>query len=340
MGPAADKNGRDPFRFRGLHPMITLGTASDRYAGWQGQIYSPDKYLDRVTQRTKKVGATTFTEKVLPVDSVAEYFEHFGILEIDFTFYRPLLAEDRQPTTAYHVLQQYSRHLKPDDRLLLKVPQQVLANKLYRAGGFVANPDYLDADLFAQRFYESAQALIGDRLAGFVFEQAYQRKNERLPVAEIVAALKAFFSRLPTDDRYHLELRTPAYLKAPYFDLLAEMGVGQVLSHWTWLPALSRQFKLAGRRFFNAGRQTVIRLITPLHLSYEETYGRAFPFDVLVEGMASPAMIPDTLDLIQSALARGQQVNVIVNNRSGGNAPLIAREVARGFAQRQATPAA
>jgi uncharacterized protein YecE (DUF72 family) len=30
----------------------------------------------------------TFIEEVLPVDSVQEYFEHFPVLEIDFTFYR------------------------------------------------------------------------------------------------------------------------------------------------------------------------------------------------------------------------------------------------------------
>ena len=28
------------FRFRHLHPNILIGTASDRYAGWIGQIYS------------------------------------------------------------------------------------------------------------------------------------------------------------------------------------------------------------------------------------------------------------------------------------------------------------
>jgi hypothetical protein len=39
----------------------------------------------------------TFVERVLPVDSVEEYFEHFPVLEIDFPFYRPLLDNDSQP---------------------------------------------------------------------------------------------------------------------------------------------------------------------------------------------------------------------------------------------------
>ena len=28
------------FCFRGLQPLVFMGTASDRYAGWLGQIYS------------------------------------------------------------------------------------------------------------------------------------------------------------------------------------------------------------------------------------------------------------------------------------------------------------
>jgi hypothetical protein len=30
----------ETFHFRNLHPKILLGTASDRYAGWIGQIYT------------------------------------------------------------------------------------------------------------------------------------------------------------------------------------------------------------------------------------------------------------------------------------------------------------
>ncbi|MFZ2089598.1 MAG: hypothetical protein WAU47_13585, partial [Desulfobaccales bacterium] len=78
------------FLFRHLHPQVRMGTASDRYAGWQGQIYTGDRYQGRIKPRPKVVGEHTFTEEVLPVDSVAEYFEHFPVLEIDFTFYRPL----------------------------------------------------------------------------------------------------------------------------------------------------------------------------------------------------------------------------------------------------------
>ena len=100
------------FNFRSLHPQVFIGTASDRYAGWIGQIYSQDRYAGRITKRTKIIAGKSFIEEVLPVDSVEEYFEHSSVLEIDFTFYRPLLDQHGQPTQNYQVLKTYSRHLK------------------------------------------------------------------------------------------------------------------------------------------------------------------------------------------------------------------------------------
>jgi len=73
------------FLFRSLHPNFALGTASDRYAGWIGQIYSEEKYGHRITQRLRVLKQRTFTEEILPVDSLEEFFEHFSILEIDYT---------------------------------------------------------------------------------------------------------------------------------------------------------------------------------------------------------------------------------------------------------------
>ena len=97
----------EEYRFRDIHPKIFLGTASDRYAGWIGQVYSQGRYEARITRRSKSVGGQTFTEEVLPVESVGEYFEHFRALEIDFTFYRPLADPDGKPTPNHHVLRQY-----------------------------------------------------------------------------------------------------------------------------------------------------------------------------------------------------------------------------------------
>jgi uncharacterized protein YecE (DUF72 family) len=216
------------FRFRNLHPRVRLGTASDRYAGWLGQIYSEERYLGRLNQRPRAVGDQTFTETVLPVDSVAEYFEHFPILEIDFTFYRRLTDQQGRPTQNFQTIKAYSRHLRQGDALILKAPQAVMAPRLRRGQGYEANPAYLDAEVFTRQFYQPALELLGPALTGFIFEQEYLPKKDRPPVTELAAALDDFFRSIPRDPRYHLELRTDLYLREPVFEVLAKHGVGQV----------------------------------------------------------------------------------------------------------------
>jgi uncharacterized protein YecE (DUF72 family) len=319
------------YRFRGLHPGVFVGTASDRYCGWIAQIYSQDLYEGRIISRSHKIGGKSFRERILPVDSVREYFEHFRVVEVDYTFYQLLLDTNGKPTQTYQVLQSYRNHLAEDDGVILKVPQRVFAQKIRQGSGYAANESYLDRALFTHQFYAPATELLGSNLKGFVFEQEYQRKEERTPAKELAHALAEFFGAIPRDPRYHVELRTESYLSQPIFALLEEMGIGQVLSHWTWLPPLQTQFAKSGRRFFNTGRESIIRLMTPLGTRYEDAYARAFPFTNLVEGMLQPRMIEETAELMEEGIGQDVRMNIIINNRAGGNAPRIAQLIADRF---------
>ena len=46
LGPKEDIK---KFIFRHLHPQVKMGTASDRYAGWLGQIYTEERYHGRIS---------------------------------------------------------------------------------------------------------------------------------------------------------------------------------------------------------------------------------------------------------------------------------------------------
>jgi len=319
----------EKFQFRNLHPKIFIGTASDRYAGWIGQIYTPGRYENRLTRRLHKVGDQSFVEEVLPVESVEEYFEHFSVLEIDYTFYQPLLDKDGRPTESYQILRQYQNYLRRGDRLILKVPQIISARKIRKKGQYLLNEGFLNPEVFINQFYKPATELVGCFLSGFIFEQEYQRQEERFPVERMALALADFFKAIPSETRYHIELRTESYLSKPVFEVLERYGVGQVLSHWTWLPSLKKQWAKSGKRFFN--QEAIIRLMTPLGIKYEEAYAQAFPFNKLVEGMLPPEMVKETAELMRQGVNEGVNIYVIINNRSGGNAPLIAKEIARRF---------
>ena len=318
------------YLFRSIHPLISIGTASDRYRGWTGQIYSEELYREQITTRTNRVGNKSFRAEVLPVDSVLEYFQHFKVLEIDYTFYAPLI-EHGVPTSCANTLKQYSMRMGPEDRVFLKAPQMFFAQKLRREEDYVPNENYLASDAFTRQFYEPAVDLLGPNLKGIIFEQEYQRKSERIPPVELAAQLDGFLSSIPPDNRYQVELRTEAYYCKPVIEVLAKHGAGQILSHWTWLPALKRQFSRVGNRFITAGGQAVIRLMTPIGIRYEDAYARAFPFDRLIEEMIQPEMIAQAAQLMWEAVKDEVEINIIINNRAGGNAPSLAQRIVSEF---------
>ena len=326
-----DRQRIEKFLFRGLHPKILIGTASDRYAGWIGQIYTKEKYEERISRRTTTVGGKSFVEETLPVESVKEYFEHFPVLEIDYTFYSFLVDDDGKPTQNFHVLRRYREHMKEDDSVVLKVPQAITAQKLRQGGHYADNETYFNSEMFVKRFYEPANEILGGTLTGMIFEQEYQRKQDRVPVKKMAEDLDHFFGSVPKDTRYHIELRTDAYLSSMVFDIMEKHGVGQVLSHWTWLPPLRKQLLKADNRVFNSGKQRIVRLMTPIGMRYEDAYAKAHPFDKMIEGMMQPGMVQETVEIMRTAISHSVETRVLINNRAGGNAPLIAQKVTEEF---------
>jgi hypothetical protein len=55
----------------------------------------------------------------------------------------------------------------------------------------------------------------------------------------------------------------------------------------------------------------------------------------MVEGMLDPQMVEDTVRLIREAIKREKRIAIIINNRAGGNGPLIAQQIANRFLEKQ-----
>jgi uncharacterized protein YecE (DUF72 family) len=310
--------------FKDIHHRINFGTASDRYASWFGQIYNKDY---KISSRTKSLGKQKFKEEVLEIKCVEEYFDHFNFLEIDFTFYNTLFNEKDEPTNIYHTLNQYNRYIPDDGKVIIKVPQLICARKTYqREEGkrvFKKNEFYHNTDLFKNQFYEPVCTLLGKKILAFIFEYEYQRKND-CPTPEMnIMDQQQFFENIPTDDRYHIEERTDRLKTPAYFQYLMDRNIGNVFSHWTYLPNLATQIKQAGEF---TSQDVIIRLLTPLAMNYKQTYIRYQPFKKLVDEL--PKMYEDTLNLIIQAIQHETDVYVVANNRAGGNAPKIAQKIA------------
>ena len=71
--------------------------------------------------------------------------------------------------------------------------------------------------------------------------------------------------------------------------------------------------------------------MTPIGVRYEDAYARAFPFNRIIEDMIQPAMVHQTARLMHEAVENNVRLNIIINNRAAGNAPLLAQRIIREF---------
>jgi len=316
------------FDFRTVHPNVLYGTASDRYAGWIGQIY--DESWSGVTRkRRKKLGGQSFQEVIVPLEAVSEYFEHFSVLELDFTFYRPLVEADGSPSTNYGLIERYAEYAPENAKFLVKAPQMFTAPFIRGMG---ANEQYLDAPAYTRQFQDPLVDMLGQRLHGIIFEQGYQPIKKSPPAEQTIESLDAFFEHIGKGPQVHLELRSTHLLTPLYFDWLETRGLGFVYSHWTWLPSIKSQWKRSGR-FTAANKTAVLRLLTPRKMPYADAYAVAHPFDRVVPELSNApgasTMIDEAVALCFKAMENETTIDLITNNRAWGNAPELAKEIAR-----------
>ncbi len=252
------------FDFRRIHKHLRFGTASDRYAGWIDTIYPRDVWAGEVTTRSKKVGGKSFQEQLLPIASVADYFEHFNVLELDFLYYRPLLKPDGRPENNLFILQQYIDAAPANARFVVKAPREFVSRVLpRRVDGrmtFVENERYLDARGFTHQFVAPLADALGVKLAGILVEQEYIRQRDAPAPEAYIGDWDAFFREAPGDVAYHLEVRSEHMLTPGFAAWMASRKIGRVFSHWTWLPSLKRKWELADEQFTSGvgrGRRAV-----------------------------------------------------------------------------------
>ena len=283
-----------------LSPLIRFGTSTWTYEGWQGQVYTK-----------------TYAKRAFARECLGEYCQYhyqgaplFRTVGNDSTFYQP-------PTT--NQLRHYLNQIPEDFEMCSKVWEEITIPQFARQGRYGAkagqlNPRFLDATLFNDLVLTPyREANFHPHTGPFLFE--FQRHG--MSTEEFCARLDTFFGQLPTDFRYAVEIRNAGLLGAEYRKTLETHGVAHVYNHWSDMPPLAAQHQRMER--FTAPF-TVLRLLTPLKMSYETAKKRAEPYDKMVEEL--PEMRRETVDLVKHAVAENRRAYVIVNNRSEGNAPL------------------
>jgi uncharacterized protein YecE (DUF72 family) len=273
-----------------LSPLVKYGTSTWTYEGWQGQVYR------------KQYAKTSFARECL-----GEYCQYlyngqplFRTVGNDSTFYRP-------PST--NQLRRYLSQIPEDFEMCFKVWEEITIPsyaKQPRYGVKAGQPNarFLDAQLFKDLVLTPyREAKFEPHTGPFIFE--------------FVEKLDGFFRQLPKDFRYAVEIRNAGLLGADYHKVLETHGVAHVYNHWSYMPPLAEQHtRMQG---FTAVF-TVLRLLTPLKISYEAAKKRAEPYNKIVGEL--PEMRRDTVTLVRQAISENRRAYVLVNNRAEGNAPL------------------
>jgi len=280
--------------------LIRFGTSTWTYEGWQGQVYK------------RQYAKTKFAQECLGEYAQYQYQGQplFTTVGNDSTFYRPPTANQ---------LRRYLNQIPEEFEMCFKVWEEITIPSYAKQARYGAkagqpNPRFLDAQLFKDLVLTPyREAKFEPHTGPFIFE--FQRHG--LPAEEFVGKLDGFFADLPKDFRYAVEIRNAGLLGPLYRDMLAQHGVAHVYNHWSYMPPLAEQHN---RMETFTAPYTVLRLLTPLKISYEVAKKRAEPYNRIVGEL--PEMRKDTVQLIRDAVADERRAYVLVNNRAEGNAPL------------------
>ncbi|MBL8985782.1 MAG: DUF72 domain-containing protein [Gemmatimonadetes bacterium] len=283
---------------------VRFGTSTWTYPGWVGLVYS------------RPYPASGATARML-----GEYarFPLFRTVGIDSSFYGP-----PKPKT----LANWAAALPAGFRCVSKVWDRLTVHTFtgprddIRTG--TRNPDFLNPSLFVSDVWEPYQVHFGAHAGPFVFEFQTVPGDTGMTATRFVDELDRFFSRLPPEGEYGVEIRNEEFLTPAYFAVLREHGVAHVFNSWTRMPSLGAQLDLEGSI---TARFLVARALLKPGRTYNEAVDQFAPYDRIREPNAG--LRTDLARLARTSAALRIPAYLLVNNRAEGSAPLTIAAVAR-----------
>ena len=278
--------------------LIKIGTCSWKYDSWGGLVYSRDKDSSYLEQ----------------------YSRQFSTVEIDQWFWSlfksntPVLPRD-------DVVREYAASVPPGFIFSIKVPNSITLTHHYSKGkgvAFVPNPHFLSTGLMA-RFLETIEPL-GDHIGPLMFQFEYLNKMKMGGLHSFLELLEVFRQGLPEGYRYCLEIRNPNYLRAPYFNFLAEHGLGHVFLQGYYMPPISGVYWEFKEKLVDP---VMIRLHGPDRKAIEERTNEVW--DKIVEPKDED--LEQLIRIVRDLRARQLHSFINVNNHYEGSAPKTIKKI-------------
>jgi uncharacterized protein YecE (DUF72 family) len=245
---------------RRIPPLVRFGASSWNYPGWGGLVYH-----------------RAYEGRGAPARMLEEYsrFPLFRTVGIDSSFYAPPTDE---------VLRGYAEHLPPGFPCGSKVWNQVTVHTFSKAQDPARagkpNPDFLSPEVFLEAVLEPYQRHFADHMGAFVFEFQAIGRGSGIGPTEFADRLDRFFSALPRDVRYAVEIRNEEFLTPMYFAVLREHEVAHVFNSWTRMPSIGGQLDLPGAV---SAPFLVARALLRPGRTYDEAVDAFAPYDRIRE---------------------------------------------------------
>lgn len=289
---------------------VYLGTSSWNYEGWRGQVYVGDYSGAR----------KDFIKSRFQAEALREYATVFPTVCFDGAYWR--FPEQTQ-------LQNFSDDLTPGFKLAMKCTDILTIYRFRNTRDMgekrgQLNSSFLDAEAFKEYFYKPATEVLGDKLGPVIFEfspfhfDKYFGEQEYKPI-DFVKDLHQFFSKIPKDLDYAVEIRDPIFVSpnfTRYLDCLEYHGVAHCLNEQTWMPPIAEQLTLPG---IIPADHIVVRALTRQGVSHEDAVRDFAPYDktqIVMEGMRTALA-----GLIHETIENKKKIFVYANNRVEGNSP-------------------
>ena len=295
---------------KAVPPGVHFGTSSWTYPGWKDLVYSRD-----------------YPATGAGAEMLGEYarFPLFRTVGIDSTFDTPPTAKTLESYAAV-LPEGFPGLSKVWDRLT--VHTHAKARDKARAGE--ANPDFLNPDLFLEAVWAPYRDHFAGHTGPFLFEFQAIAKKEKIGPEDFAGRLDAFFSKLPREGRYAVEIRNPEFLTPAYFAVLREHDVAHLFNSWTRMPSIGMQLDLPGA--VTAGFLVARALLRPGRW-YADAVDAFQPYDRIKD--PNPELRHDLVRLVEAAEKMRIPAYLIVNNRAEGSAPRTIMAVAELLAARK-----
>lgn len=267
---------------------IYLGSCSWKYPSWEGLVYSSKE----------------------PENFLAEYAQSYRSVEIDQWFWSLGKASYALPNR--NLVAQYNAATPSDFRFTIKCPNTITSFFAYR-GGTEPNRWFLHPEVCLQ-FLDRIEPLM-PKLGLLMFQFEYLNKQKMESRNQFLDRLHLFFTSLPKDLPYAIEIRNPRWIDSSWFAFLQEQQVAPVLLQGYWMDDITATLQRHGK---NLGKVACIRLHGDNRQGIEKATGETWNKVVTPRDNELSLLAP----LMAKIAKEGTTLYINVNNHYEGSSPL------------------